>query len=274
MTSDKKGFAYQTNFATLCVEGRDALSFLNRMSTNDLGTGDRPMTTAFVTAQGRMVDYAVVIPKSPDRFLVVSSHPSGSVLKEWLEKYHFAEDLVIDVGPGGRDNLVPHLIFLPKNDDLASLAGFVASVIEEKEIPLTPYFSHPDAPCDIYISLIPPPKTHLTEDEFQTLRIACLLPLVPTEINDTLMPQNIGLDPIVSLNKGCYIGQEVLAKASLYQKNKRTLTALKLPQSDVSTLKPGAPSVLPDGTMVTLTSLAKTYRPDTPNALALIKQKA
>lgn len=95
MSTTNTIFSYQADFAMLYIKGPDALSFLNKMSTNDLGKGDVPVATAFVTAQGKMVDYVVVIPDRGGAFLLISSHSSASVLLEWLLKYHFAEDLEI-----------------------------------------------------------------------------------------------------------------------------------------------------------------------------------
>jgi tRNA-modifying protein YgfZ len=49
------------------------------------------------------------------------------------------------------------------------------------------------------------------------------LPAVPGELNDDHNPFELGLAPRVSLNKGCYVGQETLAKLATYDGVKQQL---------------------------------------------------
>ena len=49
------------------------------------------------------------------------------------------------------------------------------------------------------------------------------LPAAPAELNDETNPFELGLAPWVSLNKGCYVGQETLAKLATYDGVKQQL---------------------------------------------------
>ena len=49
------------------------------------------------------------------------------------------------------------------------------------------------------------------------------LPTAPAELNDETNPFELGLAPWVSLNKGCYVGQETLAKLATYDGVKQQL---------------------------------------------------
>jgi folate-binding protein YgfZ len=60
------------------------------------------------------------------------------------------------------------------------------------------------------------------------LRIRSGVPAYPNEINEDHNPWEAGLSDAISLTKGCYIGQEVIARLKTYDKVKRRLVGLRL----------------------------------------------
>ena len=63
----------------------------------------------------------------------------------------------------------------------------------------------------------------LTPEQAELQRIRQGFPTVPNEANDDTNPFELGLAPWVSLNKGCYVGQETLAKLATYDGVKQQL---------------------------------------------------
>ncbi len=63
----------------------------------------------------------------------------------------------------------------------------------------------------------------LTADAAERQRIRQGFPAEPGELNDSTNPFELGLAPWVSLNKGCYVGQETLAKLATYDGVKQQL---------------------------------------------------
>jgi tRNA-modifying protein YgfZ len=63
----------------------------------------------------------------------------------------------------------------------------------------------------------------LSAAEQEHWRIQQGLPAVPGELSDDHNPFELGLAPRVSLNKGCYVGQETLAKLATYDGVKQQL---------------------------------------------------
>ena len=63
---------------------------------------------------------------------------------------------------------------------------------------------------------------------FELYRIAAGIPVAGAEIAPAYNPFDAGLLEFVSFTKGCYIGQEVVARIDTYGKQKRTLAALLL----------------------------------------------
>ena len=49
----------------------------------------------------------------------------------------------------------------------------------------------------------------------------------PTEINEYYNPLEAGLKKYINFNKGCYIGQEVIARLDTYSKVKNRLVLIK-----------------------------------------------
>ena len=63
----------------------------------------------------------------------------------------------------------------------------------------------------------------LTPEQAELQRIRQGFPAAPSEANDDTNPFELGLAPWVSLNKGCYVGQETLAKLATYDGVKQQL---------------------------------------------------
>jgi folate-binding protein YgfZ len=63
----------------------------------------------------------------------------------------------------------------------------------------------------------------LSAQEQEHWRLGQGLPVAPNEVNEDTNPFELGLADWVSLNKGCYVGQETLAKLATYDGVKRQL---------------------------------------------------
>lgn len=63
---------------------------------------------------------------------------------------------------------------------------------------------------------------------YSLCRIEAGIPGVPGELNEAFTPLELGLERTVSLSKGCYTGQEVLARQVNYDRVTRRLRSLQL----------------------------------------------
>jgi folate-binding protein YgfZ len=63
----------------------------------------------------------------------------------------------------------------------------------------------------------------LSPEEQEHWRLGQGLPVAPNEVNEDTNPFELGLADRVNLNKGCYVGQETLAKLATYDGVKRQL---------------------------------------------------
>jgi folate-binding protein YgfZ len=63
---------------------------------------------------------------------------------------------------------------------------------------------------------------------FNALRIAAAIPVAGLELTEEINPWEANFDFAISLDKGCYNGQEVIARLHTYKKIKQRLMGLKL----------------------------------------------
>jgi len=88
----------------------------------------------------------------------------------------------------------------------------------------------------------------------ETLRIEAGLPAAERELTEDYNPWEAHLEDAISLNKGCYVGQEVIARLNTYRKVSKSLVRLRL---GPGTPSPGARIAGSSGEAIgTLTSVA------------------
>ena len=231
------------------VTGVDARDLLHRISTNDLmkGSVDRAITTVFCNEKGRVIEAVEVVSTGsdvtcPDLFMICSTAGSQTLLR-WIEKFTITEEIQLNdvsdlfsmiciIGPHaiqsmngtdikerniwqGRFGTLPCTRILSTKETHAGIAG----KLQEKGIPV------------IESGRI-----------YEFLRVLHSVPLYGHEIVDSYNPYEAGLIEAVSFTKGCYIGQEVIARLDTYKKVQRQLRMLWSDTSD--TPEVGTPVVV------------------------------
>ena len=261
------------------LTGADRLPFLQRMSTNDfsqlpVGLG-KP--TVFPDARGRMVDRALVYGWE-DETLLVGSLGSHKRLAGWLRQYIFfrdkvaVADLTADTGMltvyGPQavetvraalgeaetefldDEFVRRYQFMPVAEAETLVAG--ADPLGGQGVNL---IVEPGRVAELWARLIEAGATPIGYAAYDRLRIEAGWPEYGHEITDAYNPLEAGLLSAVSFTKGCYIGQEVVARLDTYQKLKQHLMGLRFSQPEVDAA-PGTRLELDGKAVGVLTSVA------------------
>ena len=252
-----------------CLEltDRDRLDLVHRMSTNDLRrleTG-AAMPTVLTTATGRIIDMLVMI-NDGERALAITGRGRDEMVRSYLQRHVFFNDrLKIKDVSGGID--------------LIGVYGARAASALEKivpgaaELPVhrfvtvneTIVLRMPPLAGDGFWLLGSPEKAQalrqnleqagvLLADEstLDLLRIEAGIPEVDHELTGDYIPLEAGLWDAVSFNKGCYTGQEIIAR----MESRGQLAKMLVHLSTASPLEPGA-DLLRDGKSAgTLTSIA------------------
>lgn len=242
------------------ITGRDRIDLLERLSTNsfkDARSGDH-IRTALLEANGRLIDLLDVCILE-DRLILLVSSGSDVTVKGWLERHIFFQDevsikqaqawetTIIALGPQARDFVLAHLEDTVHTGNRGFLYGH-----DVLGLPLTwanssGYRLFVDKqPAEQVISNARQPFTQA--DAFAALeayRIQAGIPRRGQEIVPGIIPLEAGMRHVFSFSKGCYIGQEVIARLDSRGELAAKLTGLclsKPARSGTELLKAGKPA--------------------------------
>jgi folate-binding protein YgfZ len=230
----------------LRFSGEDHLAFLHRMTTNDFsdtmpGAGFRAV---FADSRGRIIEVGTFYRDDVGTLAVLGTGASQS-LQEWLDRYIFAEKMVMT--DTTEDSAMVEIVG-SRAIDLAS---------EKFSVDLSAYATHEQvalgsrdglwaariemgtwiglrvwgAVGDVEIvwqSALEGGATPCGEEAFAIHRIEAGIPLQGRELSEEYNPWEAGLEDAIHMNKGCYIGQEVIARLDTYDKVKQHLSGLRL----------------------------------------------
>ena len=76
-------------------------------------------------------------------------------------------------------------------------------------------------------------STPLDPEEAEVLRITAGRPRFGQDMDETNLPDEVGLEPSISRTKGCYVGQEVVARLSTYGRVNRRLVGFRFPEGAI-----------------------------------------
>jgi aminomethyltransferase len=227
----------------LRIVGRDRLDLLHRMSTNDLNTlaVGEARETVLTTPIARIVDVLWVLNRG-ETALALTSAGRATGVRRWLSGYIFYNDQVkfadasAELGQLGlfgpqaaavADALLPGAAALAPDRFLEGdgllvlrgrpLAGDGYTVIAPSE-----------AAGAAWQRALQAGAAPAGEDAFQLLRLEAGRPYAGHELTEDYIPLEADLWPAVSFSKGCYIGQEIIARMESRGKLARRLLGLEL----------------------------------------------
>ena len=278
------GLVERSHLGRLKVGGADALDLLNRLSTNKLEemlVGEIE-GTVLTTNKGRIIDLLFVL-RQDDHLLVITGPETRQRVAEWIDFYTFVEDVVVEdiseetamLTVAGRKakEALPQLSDLPLSDSaLLTICGIEVLALHTEMAGIVGYdfIASTDEAAALRGALIDvgavPVGTHATE----LVRIGYGVAEYGRELHEDYNPLEAGLKDYISFNKGCYIGQEVVARLNTYDKVQKHLMRLSLEAGDA----PELPSALMhEGRQVgTLTSAVEALDSDRAFGLGYVRK--
>ena len=196
----------------IAVRGPDAATYLQAMVSNDveaLGPGEA-CEALFLTPKARVIAPMIVLRRSADDFLRLTEPGLGERLRTGLMRMRFAAKCEITTEE--HDSAV---VF--GDGEGIPTADYGAPAVEVLDADLEPTVG---------------------DEELELLRIRAGTPRFGREIDDRVLPAEAGLDVrAVNFEKGCYPGQEPIARQHYRGRINRSLRVLalegeKLPQYD------------------------------------------
>jgi folate-binding protein YgfZ len=173
------------------VAGPDAEDYLQRMVSNDveaLSVGDA-CEALLLTPKARVIAPLRVLRRGADNFLVLTEPELGETVRQQLLRTRFAAKVEIEP---------------EEHESWLVLGG--DEVLDER-----------------------PPGVEVADEDAERWRIEAGIPRWGSEIDDRVLPAEAGLDEThVSFSKGCYPGQEPIARQRYRGKVNRRLRVLEI----------------------------------------------
>lgn len=238
--------------AVVWMSGEDRLGFLERLSTarlTDLSPGNG-RATAVLTDIGRVVDFVGCYAAAKGIILVTSAPGVAPALAGHLRRYVLFNDRV-RITDASEQVTVLRLIGL----GAAGMAGMVTG-IDVAALPPSEWAERGEGEEAIWILPHVPPDRSMgvdiviphgaradvvrarmieagaalasaDSDALALARIEARRPAWGAEIDGTTNPLELDLRDVVDFDKGCYIGQEVVARLDTYAKVQRRMVRLR-----------------------------------------------
>jgi folate-binding protein YgfZ len=247
-------FDATATYGRLFARGKDAIDLLHRMSSGDVQLLEKENGKAALTAltneKGRIVDVVMVIRDETSDIMLVTSRDKEQTVIQWLDKFTIMEDARFErateaiaqfliCGPTATSILASYT-----NANLSSATRADVFGICANDIPATItkapslagsgwfIFTGSEFKDALWSKLDSDIKKVgggiIDDDLFELLRIENGTPIAPNELNEKHNPLETPLaKEAVSFTKGCYIGQEVIARLDAQGKVQRQLVGLK-----------------------------------------------
>ena len=192
--------------AVVRVTGEDAASFLQGQCTADLRKV--ALTDAlWLNRKGRVLAHTIVAKETDGSFLLLCPHLTAEEIIAIVTANVIADDVVA-------------------TDETSAWGRWVAwgaapAVADAKLFPTLRFG------VEAWDVLTPPgaalPGEAGSREELEAIRVRAGVPAVPADCGANEFPQECGLEAWVSYTKGCYLGQEVMARIQSMGSLRRTL---------------------------------------------------
>ncbi len=240
-----------SNYGILELRGKDVRDFLHRITTNSIKElpKERAVRTILTTEKGRIID--VVTLMNFDEYKLVITNPANKLkVKSWIEKYVIMDDVKLNdfnnkyvllelLGPQAVSfatlfaDKIPNelnfnqfkvihsdgiLFFILKLGDNTGKPKFWILADMNNGMKIVKTMKEYTGPFNF---------NFIGNEAYEKYRIEQGIPAAPNELNGSFNPHEVNLLSIVDFKKGCYIGQEVIARLDTYDKVQKKLTGIK-----------------------------------------------
>lgn len=201
---------FQLDSYILLLSGNDCLTFVDSLSTNKV-TGT--CTTVFTDQNAKIIDMVDVITVGQNIALVGHANYKENLLSHMISKILQQDVTLRDITPN--NNVYLSTEQWPEREGVTVVQTFRGwLLVASNAIQIEPT---------------------MTLEEFNDYRIENLIPHQGNEITPNVHPFNCGLEHLVHEAKGCYIGQEILARMRSRNKMGKQLIRVENPTDSATT---------------------------------------
>jgi aminomethyltransferase len=195
----------------LILRGKDTLSLIDGLSTNKI---EGSCSTVFTTPIAKIIDMVDIVVKD-DFVAIIGYNPYKNSIIQHLSKRILDQDVIIgDASSGNNVFLSTEYFDVPKTVTISeTFRGWI--IVAPKNVKI---------------------EVDMTEKEFDNYRVENMIPMQGKEITPEFHPLACGLGHLVHDSKGCYIGQEILARMRSRNKQGKKLFRVANPIDDATTV--------------------------------------
>lgn len=240
----------QTERELVAVSGPEASAFLHRLLANEVrtltaGQGNRNL---LLSSKGKVLfDFDLAV--EPERLTL--SLPSGqaAALLKALDTYHFTEKLKLAevsaehaplalIGPRAAELIAAVTgVRGPPTEHAFTNGAFEGAPVRVTALPIagSPGWRLDGGPAlapKLWDALRAAGAVPLGRVAYDSLRVEAAWAEFGVDVDDNVYPQEARLERAFALDKGCYIGQEVVAKIDTYGGLNKRLVTLRLDHDD------------------------------------------
>ncbi len=234
MLTERAGFTDRGDCGRLRTTGADALDLLNRLTTNKLETlpDGEARSTVLTNGDARVLDL-LRLATVGDGIWCLTSPGRAEDVADWIDLYTFGEDITVAdesagstqltvVGPLAQDALASAGFPVPPLDGVLAQDGVVVVAS-----PFGMYAAYdvlvPLADAEAVRESLQAAVQEVDADTFDAYRILQGVPAYGSEFGAFNNPLEARLLGSISEDKGCYTGQEVIARLQTYRKVQKLL---------------------------------------------------
>lgn len=234
------------------ITGRDRFEILNRISTNNiLNMGENEgKPTLLTNANGRILERLIAFNWKPDSLLILTGPGRGDSVFRYLSQQIFfndeasvrnlsAETYQFNLHGPKTNAVIAQVVDSPLSDALFHGEHHTINGINTFTSALKPFSQqHRVLICareeasTLWQTIMETGKAEGLQAggglTYNTLRIRAGFPGTGRELSTDYIPLEIGLWDEVSFNKGCYTGQEIIARMESREKLAKTIVHLTL----------------------------------------------
>ena len=198
--SGGSGF-YEQKRGLIAVWGKESVQFLDGLISNDMKTlsDGGEMLAAFPNAQGRLLAVVRVL-RQGERFLFETEAATREKVFTNLFRFTFAGDFFVEDMSENYSYFELFNLSEPPTSAGGVNFGCDSTFVEK------------DNAADFRQQLIAAEAVEVSDDLYEILRIESRIPKYGVDMDETTIVPELGLDGLISYNKGCYIGQEIIAR--------------------------------------------------------------
>jgi folate-binding protein YgfZ len=257
-----------TGWSSISVTGADRQTFLNNFCTNDV---KRLLPGAcceafFTNVKGKIIGHGVVHCRDAE-MVFVGVPDQASRLVERLDRYVIREDVTL------RDTTEERCYLLVVGDTAEAnsyetipwnlICRSASQIYEVDSRELT----------DVVLSLTAKEFAVVGPGAFDAARIAAGMPVYGVDFNEENLPQEVGRDAeAISFTKGCYLGQETVARIDALGHVNQRLAGLRFSGNNVPAA--GMEVTRDDRVVGRVTSSAFSPKLEAPLALSMVRREA